>query len=69
MTSYNTHIHDITVVHEIYADKQNYITFDIIQFLQNKSKIVQCTCIISYAAMQDQLLNHKILKMMHFFKY
>lgn len=40
MTSYNTHIHDITVVHEIYADKQNYITFDIIQFLQNKSKIV-----------------------------
>lgn len=39
MTSYNTHIHDITVVHEIYADKQNYITLDIIQFLQNKSKI------------------------------
>lgn len=38
MTSYNTHIHDITVVHEIYADKQNYITFDIIQFLKNKSK-------------------------------
>lgn len=48
MTSYNTHIHDITVVHEIYADKQNYITFDIIQFLKNKSKIV-------HAALRDQL--------------
>lgn len=40
MTSYNTHIQNITVVHEIYADKRNYITLDIIQFLQNKSKIV-----------------------------
>lgn len=67
MTSYNTHIHDITVVHEIYADKQNYITLDIIQFLQNKSK--NSTCIISYAALRDQLSNHKILKMVHFFKY
>lgn len=62
MTSYNTHIHDITVVHEIYADKQNYITLDIIQFLQNKSKI-------AHAALRDQLSNHKILKMVHFFKY